>query len=79
MDETSNTLEHLFEQLGLAADEASIEAFIASHSPLPEDVKLADAPFWSSGQSQFLKEKLLEDGSWAIVIDELNLRLHQAR
>ena len=78
MDETPNTLQTLFEQLGLASDQASIEAFIEKHS-LAEDVKLADAPFWSAAQAQFLKEKLLADDNWAIVIDELNERLHQAR
>ena len=78
MDETPSTLQTLFEQLGLASDQASIEAFIEQHS-LAEDVKLADAPFWSAAQAQFLKEKLLADDNWAIVIDELNARLHQAR
>ncbi len=78
MDETPNTLETLFEQLGLLSDQASIEAFIEKHA-LAEDVKLADAPFWSAAQAQFLKEKLLADDNWAIVIDELNTRLHQAR
>ena len=78
MDETPNTLETLFEQLGLLSDQASIEAFIEKHT-LAEDVKLADAPFWSAAQAQFLKEKLLADDNWAIVIDELNTRLHQAR
>ena len=78
MDETPNKLETLFEQLGLLSDQASIEAFIEKHA-LAEDVKLADAPFWSAAQAQFLKEKLLADDNWAIVIDELNTRLHQAR
>ena len=78
MDETPSTLQTLFEQLGLASDPASIEAFIEKHS-LAEDVKLADAPFWSAAQAQFLKEKLLADDNWAIVIDELNTRLHYAR
>ena len=78
MDETPNTPQMLFEQLGLASDQASIEAFIEQHS-LAEDVKLADAPFWSTAQAQFLKEKLLADDNWAIVIDELNTRLHYAR
>ena len=78
MDETPNKLETLFDQLGLLSDQASIEAFIEKHT-LAEDVKLADAPFWSAAQAQFLKEKLLADDNWAIVIDELNTRLHQAR
>ena len=77
MDETPITLENLFNQLGLDADEASIEHFIAGHF-LAEDVKLVEAPFWSTGQASFLKEKLLEDGPWALVVDELNVRLHES-
>ena len=36
----------LFKQLGLADDAVSIDQFIASHSPLKNDIKLVDAPFW---------------------------------
>ncbi|KQB51525.1 hypothetical protein AQS70_17850 [Pseudomonas endophytica] len=78
MDDTPITLQALFEQLGLASDDTSIEAFIAKNQ-VPEDVKLADAPFWKPAQSQLLKEKINADDNWAIVIDELNERLHQAR
>ena len=79
MDDTPATLQTLFEQLGLDADQASIDAFIRNTPTLAEDVKLADAPFWTAAQSQFLKEKIAADDHWAIVIDELNERLHQAR
>ena len=78
MDDTPISLQSLFEQLGLSSDEASITAFIDSNR-LPEDVKLADANIWTKAQSQLLKEKLLADDNWAIVIDELNTLLHQAR
>ncbi|MFP3515170.1 DUF2789 family protein [Pseudomonas sp. SIMBA_077] len=78
MDDTPITLQALFEQLGLASDDTSIEKFIANNQ-VPEDVKLADATFWKPAQSQLLKEKINADDNWAIVIDELNERLHQAR
>lgn len=78
MDETPKTLENLFSQLGLKSDEQSIETFIADH-PLAEDVKLVEAPFWSPSQASFLKEELLKDGPWALVVDELNVRLHTSR
>ena len=78
MDETPNKLETLFEQLGLLSDQASIEAFIEKHA-LAEDVKLADAPFWSAAQAQFLKEKLLADDNWAIVIDASSSLSMEAR
>ena len=37
---------------------------------------LADAPFWSIAQASFLREEWLEDGDWAEVVDDLNVRLH---
>ena len=68
-------LSELFEQLGLEASEAAIEAFIERHSPLPSDVALADAPFWSENQQRFLSESLAEDADWAEAVDHLDARL----
>ena len=76
-DASTHTLHDLFEQLGLEASPAAIDKFIGEH-PLPEDVKLIDAPFWTPQQAQFLKEELREDADWAIAVDELNQRLHQS-
>ena len=76
MDTQHRNLQTLFEQLGLDGDEASIEAFIADHYPLADDIKLSEAPFWSPGQAAFLKEEIVEDAEWAPVVDELNVRLH---
>jgi hypothetical protein len=67
---------HLFAQLGLPADPEGIERFIAEHRPLPNDVALYRAPFWTSAQRAFLKEEIIEDADWAGAIDELNVRLH---
>ncbi|WP_022964409.1 DUF2789 domain-containing protein [Halopseudomonas pelagia] len=66
----------LFEQLGLPADEVSIDEFIASHYPLSDDIKLSEAPFWNASQAAFLKDEILEDAEWAPIVDELNARLH---
>ena len=52
-----------------------IENFIARHSPLPSEVAIQDAPFWSESQSHFLEEGLEEDSDWAEVIDELDALL----
>lgn len=76
MDAPIPTLETLFDQLGLDSSPAAIDDFIAAH-PLPEDVKLVEAPFWSERQATFLKEELRDDAEWAIAVDELNQRLHQ--
>lgn len=75
MEPGTHSLRNLFEQLGLAGDAASIERFVATHRPLPEGVHLADAPFWSKAQAQFLREEVAEDADWAEIVDQLNLML----
>ena len=78
MELSTHTLGNLFEQLGLKSDPSSIDAFVAKHSPLPNEVKLIDAEFWTPQQARFLKEELREDADWAPVVDELNVLLHQS-
>ena len=72
MDTSKHNLSTLFDQLGLASDEKSIEAFITRYSPVSHEIALQDAPFWSESQSQFLEEGLEDDSDWAEIIDELN-------
>jgi hypothetical protein len=69
MDTSTHTFADLFDQLGLPSSEAEIQAFVASHRPLPED------SFWSPAQAQFLREQLLVDADWAEVVDQLNVSL----
>ncbi|MDU8501565.1 DUF2789 domain-containing protein [Pseudomonas syringae] len=76
MEPTTTTINDLFVQLALDSDDESIDTFIASHL-LPDDVKLIDADFWTQRQADFLKEQLHEDAEWAMVVDELNVRLHK--
>ena len=76
MDAHLHTMNNLFAQLGLPSDTASIDAFIAAHRPLADDVALYRADFWSPAQRAFLKEEMIEDADWAGVIDELNARMH---
>lgn len=76
METPVHTMTSLFAQLGLPSDPESIARFIATHSPLAQDVKLADAPFWTSAQASFLREEIIEDADWAEVIDQLNASLH---
>lgn len=75
MDAHLHTMNNLFAQLGLPADDAAIDRFIATHRPLGHDVALYRAPFWTPSQRAFLKEEIIEDADWAAVIDELNSRL----
>ncbi|AJO78108.1 MULTISPECIES: DUF2789 domain-containing protein [Pseudomonas] len=79
MDSPTHDLKGLFDQLGLDSGPGAIDAFIARHSPLPEDQRMIDADFWTPQQAAFLKEQLREDADWARVVDDLNLRLHQRR
>ena len=76
MESTVHPFSELFAQLGLANDSASIQQFIATHSPLPNGVRLEDAPFWSHAQSQLLREERHDDADWAMVVDRLNVALH---
>ena len=75
MDQPIHRFAQLFAQLGLPADNQAIAQFIATHSPLRSDIDLADAPFWTQGQTAFLKEEKLEDADWAELVDQLNLAL----
>jgi hypothetical protein len=75
MEMPLHSISNLFAQLGLPAEPAAIDSFIAAHA-LPGGVRLAEAPFWTPAQATFLREEILDDGDWAEVVDELNLRLH---
>lgn len=68
----------VFDQLGLPSDDESMEQFICTHRPLPSDMELADAPFWSESQASFLRQKLAEDNEWSLKVDGLNAALHDA-
>lgn len=71
MESPIHGLGDLFRQLGLPDDPASIESFIATHRPLAAGVALADAPFWSPSQAQFLREEISDDADWAELVDSL--------
>lgn len=77
MDTTAPSLEALFAQLGLPNTPHEIRAFIDRHRPLPGQVLLRDAPFWSAAQSQLIREKLAADDDWALAVDGLNAQLRE--
>ncbi|MCC4604564.1 DUF2789 domain-containing protein [Xanthomonas campestris] len=76
MEHPVHPFSELFAQLGLASDEASIRDFIAEHSPLPGQMRLEEAPFWTPAQAQLLREERLDDADWIVTIDQLNIALH---
>lgn len=75
MQLAQHDLSELFAQLGLPDDKAAIESFIAAHRPLPDDVKLSEADFWTPAQASFLREGLRDDADWAPLVDTLNVCL----
>jgi hypothetical protein len=72
MQEAHHHFSDLFAQLGLPTDPQGIAQFLAQHRPLAGDVRLPDAPFWSTAQATFLKEALLQDSDWAELADQLS-------
>ena len=76
MEHAIHPFSELFAQLGLPDDHASIQQVIATHSPLPDDMRLEEAPFWTPAQAQLLREERLDDADWAMVVDRLNVALH---
>ncbi|SPL69695.1 DUF2789 family protein [Acinetobacter stercoris] len=70
------TLTLLFEQLGLASDEASILEFVKSHQ-LSRDTMLHEAEFWTDSQREFITSHWQKDDEWSLVVDELGTLLNQ--
>ena len=75
METSIHDMNALFAQLGLEESNESIENFIITHKPIPEDMELYEAEFWNKSQADFLKESIAEDSDWAVVVDHLNVLL----
>jgi Protein of unknown function (DUF2789) len=75
MDTTRHDLPELFAQLGLPDTPHQINAFIRHHQPLDGATLLPDAPFWSPAQAALIRQMFSQDSDWALVVDDLNLRL----
>lgn len=76
MEAPMHSINNLFTQLGLAADDASIANFIQTHRAAATHVVLSEAVFWTPAQAAFLREEILKDADWAEVIEQLNAELH---
>ena len=75
MEPSQHALKDLFDQLGLPSTSREIEAFVATHRPLPDGTALADAPFWTPAQAAFLREEIEDDADWAELVDQLSVML----
>ena len=74
MDTSNHSMQTLFAQLGLSANEACIDNFIENNH-LPPEIPLENAAFWSAGQAQFIREAIAHDSDWAEVVDQLDAQL----
>jgi hypothetical protein len=74
MEAGHHTMNDLFAQLGLGAEDQQIEEFLALHHLAGEE-QLAGAGFWSEGQRKFLNEAIADDSDWCEVVDELDALL----
>ncbi len=77
MNKPMHYFKDLFDQLGLPSDELGIEHFIAMHAPVPENLRLAQAPFWTPAQAAFLREAILQDSDWVEMVDQLSVALRK--
>ena len=77
MEHHFHPFHELFEQLGLRSSPEQIQSFLQAHAPLPHELALPDAPFWTPSQAAFLHEALMEDSDWAGVVEALNAALRQ--
>lgn len=66
MESPVHSLPALFKQLGLPHDPVSIEQFVASHSPLKPELKLADAFFGATPRRHFCVKRfwMMRIGRW---------------
>lgn len=77
MNKPIHHFKDLFAQLGLPSDELGINHFIATHSPVAENLRLPEAPFWTPSQAAFLREAILMDSDWAELVDQLSVALRK--
>jgi len=77
MEKHNHSLACLFEQLGLDSTDQTIQDFIHQNAPLPGNVELHKADFWSSSQSSFLQQSKDDDADGAEIVDQLDAMLRQ--
>lgn len=75
MDNAIHHFHDLFAQLGLPSDAQSIANFLTDHATTVDSLALPDADYWTPSQAAFLREALIEDADWAILVDQLSKAL----
>ncbi len=75
MEKPNPTVNDLFKQLGLPHSDEEVRHFVATHGPIPDTVKLHEAPCWTQAQSALLQEIIDDDAAWSYLVDELDALL----
>lgn len=75
MQTVDPNLNNLFEQLGLASDDQSINQFIEQNKGQVASTLLHEMPMWNDSQAEFLRQAKAVDAEWAEIVDELDARL----
>lgn len=75
LGEPDYNINDLFAQLGMDSSDEAIDAFI-DNNKLDKDEELVNAKVWDDKQRMFLREEWKKDAVWALLIDELNVRMH---
>lgn len=74
MDRSVHTMTELFDQLGLASDDNSIQQFVRKQKPNNYQ-SLLEMDCWTDAQKAFIEEALGDDADWCELIDQLDARL----
>jgi hypothetical protein len=75
MNQAMYHFSELFAQLGLPSDPYDIVHFLNVHTAMADGFRLPDAPYWTPSQASFLRESLLQDSDWSVVVDQLSKAL----
>lgn len=77
MQMTQLTMNALFAQLGLANNDAAIAEFLDAHAHADTALHLHESPIWNAAQAAFLRQAILDDADWCVVVDQLDTRLRK--
>ena len=75
MEAPTHSMVSLFNQLGLESTEEGINKFIETKRHLAGRIELHEAPFWNASQASFLKEVVLDDADWVVIVNQLDASL----
>lgn len=78
MNNAIHHFDELFAQLGLPSDPANIARFLTVHASMADGFRLPDAPYWTCSQASFLRESLLQDADWSVLVDQLSKALRRS-